>query len=165
MSITLKMKKFRVILAKCCQGQPIRGVENAGNFLINKLQFPYNLSKIETPLFENINIGCQSTYDYVNKSLKNNEFPITIGGDHTIASGTVQASRDVFKDDLHVVWIDAHADINTTETSTTGNYHGMPVASLLGLMEPFVKGKTLLKPSQITYVGLRAVDKLEKTND
>jgi len=72
-------------------------------------------------------------------------------------------------DDLKIVWIDAHGDCNTPETSPSGNYHGMPVAHLLGWMEKGdVKGfdwlneVPVLKRENIVYIGLRDVDKEEK---
>ena len=68
---------------------------------------------------------------------------------------------------LKVVWIDAHADINTQETSPSGNFHGMPVAPLVGLMgEKTIPGFDWLKPNfafeDLVYVGLRHLDKGEK---
>ena len=143
------------------QGQKKRGVELGGNYLLSKIKFPFKLTNVETSFFNKMNIGCYCVYDYVKRSLKNREFPITIGGDHTVSSGSVQAVIDKHPN-THILWIDAHADINTPETSLTGKYHGMPVASLLRLMKPFVEGKNTLKPSQITYMGLRDVDKLEE---
>jgi arginase len=67
--------------------------------------------------------------------------------------------------DACVIWVDAHADINTSETTDSGNIHGMPVAFLMGLGEPieefsWMKGN--LKPSNIVYIGLRDIDAGEK---
>ena len=156
------MRNIRLILANCFQGQSKLGVEQAGNYLLNKLNFPFKNTRVDPHFFNRMNIGCNSVYEYNKRSLINREFPITIGGDHTVSNGSVHASNDYHKN-LHVVWIDAHADINTPQTSNSGNLHGMVVASLLGLAEPeLVKGENKLKPSQITYVGLRDVEPLEK---
>ena len=151
------MRNIRVILAKCCQGQEKRGVELAGDYLLHKLNFPFNKTKMDAHFFNDLNLGNYCLYHYATRSLKNQEFPLTIGGDHTVSAGSIQASVDTVEN-LHVLWVDAHADINTPLTSNSGNAHGMGVASLLGIMKPFVKGKKSLDPSQITYIGLRDVE-------
>ena len=155
------MRNFRFINAKCMQGQKKRGVELTSKYLLHKMNFPFKKTNIESSFFNKMEIGCYCVYDYVRRSLKNQEFPIILGGDHTISSGSIQAVFDVYPN-THILWIDAHADINTPETSLTNNTHGMPVASLLGLMNPYVDAKTQIKPSQITYIGLRDVDKAEE---
>ena len=109
-----------------------------------------------------MSVGCTAVYDYTLRSLKNKELPIIIGGDHTISSGSVAASCDHYNEKLHTLWIDAHADIHTFKTSDSQNKHGMPVASLIGLMKPFVNSTQSLKLSQLTYMGLRDVDTAEK---
>jgi len=156
------MNNIRVILARCFQGQNKRGVEHVGHQLLNRLDFPFNVSRVDPMLFDNIAKGTQCVYDYTYKTFHARTSPIIIGGDHTVAAGSVQAAVDWYGDDLHVVWVDAHADINTPATSNTGHMHGMPVASLLGLMGPLVHGKNGLLPHQITYVGLRDVDQAEE---
>lgn len=85
-----------------------------------------------------------------------------MGGDHGLATGSITGMLRTHPD-LRVVWIDAHGDCNTPETSPSGNYHGMPVAHLLGWMkEGEMKGfdwfKPLLKPENLVYIGLRDVD-------
>ena len=77
----------------------------------------------------------QNIFDAVSTLLANNEQPVILGGDHTIAIGTfsaVSAAGRSSGSEVGLIWFDAHADINTTETSTTGNIHGMPLAVLLG---------------------------------
>jgi arginase len=93
-------------------------------------------------------------------------FPMLIGGDHCLAMGSVLASAQRYPD-LCVLWFDAHADVNTEDTSPTGNMHGMPLAGLLGLkaMERapgFEDGQfKCLKPQDVGYIGLRDVDEGE----
>jgi arginase len=98
------------------------------------------------------------------KVAKKGHMALTLGGDHSIAMGTVSASLSVYPD-LGVIWVDAHADINTTETTDSGNLHGMPISFLMGLGEP-VKEFEWLKPclrrERIVYIALRDVDKGEK---
>ena len=100
-------------------------------------------------------------------------FVLTLGGDHSIAigtiSGTAKAIRERLNRDLAVIWVDAHADINTPETSQSGNVHGMPAAFLTGLARSdhgeifaWLKPDQLISPSKLVYIGLRDVDRGEK---
>jgi len=90
---------------------------------------------------------------------------LTIGGDHSVAMGTIAGSSKVHKD-LCVIWVDAHADINKPLSTESGNLHGCPVAFLMGLegtnMKEFSWLNPCLSPSQIVYIGLRDVDTAEK---
>ncbi|GLV39028.1 arginase [Carabus blaptoides fortunei] len=95
---------------------------------------------------------------------------LTLGGDHSIGLGTVHGHAKACEPGkLAVLWIDAHADINTSRTSGTGNLHGMPVALLATEMEdqwpslPFLEWHTpLLSLNKIAYIGLRSVDLCER---
>lgn len=100
----------------------------------------------------------------VGSHAKNGSLPITLGGDHSLALGTVSGTLSTYPNAC-VIWIDAHADINTTETTDTGNIHGMPVSFLLGIgskIPDFAWVKPLLRPDRIVYIGLRDVDVGEK---
>lgn len=70
----------------------------------------------------------------VTQALQRNEFPLVLGGDHSIALGSVSGVARVYKN-VGVIWVDAHADFNTTETTPSGNIHGMILAALAGLGE------------------------------
>lgn len=98
---------------------------------------------------------------------------LTLGGDHSIAigtvSGTAKAARERLGREVAVIWVDAHADINTPETSDSGNIHGMPVAFITGLVKQ--KGKDIfgwleeahmVNVEKLVYIGLRDVDRGEK---
>ena len=88
--------------------------------------------------------------------------PIVLGGDHSVAMSSVGASLDKFPN-CKVLWIDAHADINTPESSNSGNLHGMPLGYLTGQIPlPSWMPDIQLDPSQLCYVGLRDVDKYEQ---
>ena len=92
---------------------------------------------------------------------------INIGGDHSMAIATVAASLQKHGSDLKVIWVDAHADINTRATSPSGNYHGMPLAFLTGLdhdydLFPFLYAVPELKFENILYLGIRDLDDGEK---
>jgi arginase len=108
----------------------------------------------------NLNRDYLKAYNLINRNLQNNKFNINFGGDHSIAVSTIQPLLDKYKNDLLVIWIDAHADINTMETSVTKNKHGMPVASLMGLMDHWydIEPKHYLQPNNLFYFGLRDVD-------
>ena len=73
----------------------------------------------------------------VSESLLENERCLTLGGDHSMAIGTIVGHAQV-NPDLCVLWIDAHADINTPLTSDSGNIHGMPLSFLVKELEPYV---------------------------
>ena len=92
---------------------------------------------------------------------------INIGGDHSMAIATVGASLEKYGSSLKVIWFDAHADINTRNTSPSGNYHGMPLAFLTGLdndydLFPFLYTVPDLKFENILYLGIRDLDDGEK---
>lgn len=92
------------------------------------------------------------------------ELPVTLGGDHSLAMGTISGTLSVHPETC-VIWVDAHADINTIESTESGNIHGMPVSFLLGLgskISEFSWVKPLLKAEHLVYIGLRDVDAGEK---
>ncbi len=96
--------------------------------------------------------------------LENGDLPIFLGGDHSIAAGTVAAAASVGSTGL--LWVDAHGDLNTPETSPSKNIHGMPLAALLGhgdpgLVDIGLPGPTL-RPEDVVLVGVRDLDEGEK---
>ncbi|KAK7038091.1 arginase [Favolaschia claudopus] len=106
----------------------------------------------------------QAVAEAVGGHAKKGELPVTLGGDHSLAMGTISGTLDAHPEAC-VIWIDAHADINTAESTDSGNIHGMPVSFLLGLgskIPEFSWVKPALKPERIVYIGLRDVDAGEK---
>jgi len=109
--------------------------------------------------------------DKVRKVLKRGHFPLVLGGDHSIAAGTVSgvvAFARERKRRVGVLWVDAHSDINTPRTSPSGNVHGMPLAALLGL-GPGALGRIggagrKLDPTTVAMVGIRSVDEGERNH-
>ena len=98
---------------------------------------------------------------------------LTLGGDHSIAIGTIggsaRAVRERLGRELAVIWVDAHADINTPETSGSGNIHGMPVSFLTGLAKEdkeeyfgWMQDENRISVRKLVYIGLRDVDPGEK---
>ena len=136
---------------------------------IKKCPQVYVPSPPDTTLHEpfSVTATCDKVYDAVKETIHKGNFPMLIGGDHCLALGAVRASAEAH-DDLVVIWFDAHADINTMETSPSGNIHGMPMAALLGLpgmknAPGFEDGRfASITPDRIGYIGLRDVDEGEK---
>jgi len=105
---------------------------------------------------------CRRLADDVATAVDGGHFPLVLGGDHSIAIGTVGGvARDR---DIGVVWFDAHADFNTPQTTPSGNVHGMPVAAFLGV-GPFADTDWApaagVDPGNVAMVGLRSVDSAE----
>jgi arginase len=144
---------------RCNIGQRKVGVESGGDYLLKLLDSESNSKKINVNKFEFSN-----NQDYLiayNHLKQSNNFCINLGGDHSIGAVTVQSQLDKYVDDLLVIWIDAHADINTWDTSVSKNTHGMPVAPLVGLMEHWWDSSNShhkLNPSNLVYVGIRDLD-------
>ena len=105
----------------------------------------------------------------IDKILGAGEFPVILGGDHSIALGTFSAIASFYhrqKKEIGLIWLDAHADINTHETSPSGNLHGMPFAALLGHGEKSLVNlqgyAPKINPKFCAHVGARDLDLGEK---
>ena len=115
----------------------------------------YEIEKFNTNLYKNM----------VDK-IKEEYFPIMIGGDHsaTIASALASAKVNI---DVGIIWIDAHTDYNTFETTVTGNIHGLPLAAINGYKNSELRyyhdGK-VIQPSRTVIIGARSIDEAEKDN-
>jgi arginase len=108
----------------------------------------------------------KKVYDAVKTAATSGRFPLTIGGDHSIAIGTV-AGVQAAHPEACLIWIDAHADLNTPSSTESGNLHGCPVSFLLGIADQkesdmFGWVPKCLTPDRIAYIGLRDVDSFEK---
>ncbi|QLK26570.1 arginase [Natrinema zhouii] len=106
---------------------------------------------------------CTRVGDRVAATLADGEFPLVLGGDHSVAIGSLNGSARGA--DLGAVWFDAHADLNTPETSPSGNVHGMPLAAALGrgaFGEMAWTQAPGLRESSVAYVGLRSIDDRER---
>jgi len=120
------------------------------------------IGKLKNPRF--VSRVCESVAQVVGGHAKKGELPVTLGGDHSLAMGTISGTLDAHPNAC-VIWIDAHADINTSETTESGNIHGMPVSFLLGLgdkVDEFAWVKPALKANRLVYIGLRDIDAGEK---
>lgn len=109
---------------------------------------------------------CQSIAQYMYSVLEIGQTPVFLGGDHSVVMGSASASsvyvKHTFGEETGLVYVDAHADINTDKTTVTGNIHGVPVAALLGLGEPkltsFLQEGAKYKAENIVFLGLRDID-------
>ena len=114
-------------------------------------------------VLEETRLVCAELADAVAGAIADGQFPLVLGGDHSIAIGTIAgSSRDA---DVGVLWFDAHGDFNTPETSPSGNIHGTPLAAVLGhgafAEEPWAHASGLV-PENIVWVGLRDLDPGER---
>lgn len=101
----------------------------------------------------------------VSDVITNKRFPLVLGGDHSIAIGTLAGVSRHYKN-LGVIWYDAHGDLNTADTSPSGNIHGMPLAASIGIGDDAltrIGGYTpKVKPENIVIIGARSLDEGEK---
>lgn len=101
----------------------------------------------------------------VSDVITNKRFPLVLGGDHSIAIGTLAGVSRHYKN-LGVIWYDAHGDLNTADTSPSGNIHGMPLAASIGIGDDAltqIGGYTpKIKPENIVIIGARSLDEGEK---
>ncbi len=115
----------------------------------------YEIEKFNSELYKNM----------VEK-IKEEYFPIMLGGDHSAAIASALASAKV-NVDIGIIWIDAHTDYNTFETTVTGNIHGLPLAAITGYkcneLRYYHNGK-IIQPSRTVIVGARSIDDKEKDN-
>jgi arginase len=112
---------------------------------------------------------CRRLSRLVEKAATQGKVPLVLGGDHSVAVGSVSGvSRKLRKQkrSLGLIWIDAHADMNTPETSPSGNVHGMPLACLIGqgprALTHIYGYAPKVDPKHVALVGIREVDQLEK---
>lgn len=116
-----------------------------------------------------IHNACEQLAGQVQAILQAGQLPLVIGGDHSIAMGSFAGAASFFKQreqTLGLIWFDAHADMNTPETTPSGNIHGMPLATLLGYGAPELTNiagfAPKLDPSLCVHVGARDIDPGER---
>ncbi len=118
-----------------------------------------------------ITATCTKSAELVLRTLEAGKVPLVLGGDHSVAAGTVAGVAEFYRKHnqrIGLIWIDAHSDINTPETSPSGNVHGMPLAAIMGL-GPAELGNIFnfspkIAPENCVLVGIRDVDSYEKEN-
>ena len=113
--------------------------------------------------------ACDALASRVDQALRGGAMPLVLGGDHSVAIGTATGVGRHFRqagDSVGLIWLDAHADMNTPETSPSGNVHGMPLACIAGMGPAELRDlsgyRPKVDPRNTVIVGLRDVDDMEK---
>lgn len=156
---------FRFIAAACAAGQRKVGVDLGPEVIkayVAKKKLDIPSSNVHFSIYKNHCDGYQRIFKLHNHFLKRDIHPITLGGDHSVSMASGASSLKEYGNLVKFVWVDAHADINTPETSLSGNTHGMPVSSLMKLSNLFRGTYPKLKPQNLVYIGLKDVDIKEK---
>lgn len=116
-----------------------------------------------------ISAACETLAFEVQSILRAGELPIVLGGDHSIAIGSVSGIASFYHErsqPIGIIWFDAHADMNTPETTLSGNIHGMPLATLLGYGAPELTNiagfAPKLEPRFCAHIGARDIDAGER---
>jgi len=145
-------------------------VEDGGNVSVSMPELKHEGDPAAKYLKE-ITSTCTKSAELVIKALEAGKIPLIIGGDHSLAAGTVSGVAEFYRRQskgVGLLWIDAHSDINTPGTSPSGNVHGMPLAALLGL-GPSELGNIFdfspkVKPENCVLFGVRDIDAAERDN-
>lgn len=118
-----------------------------------------------------ITATCTKHAEMILKALEQGYVPLVLGGDHSVAAGTVAGVSEFYRrknEKIGLIWIDAHSDINTPETSPSGNVHGMPLAAIMGLgpaeLSNILSPGPKVEPANVVVVGVRDIDNTEKEN-
>ncbi len=118
---------------------------------------------------EDIEDVCQDLCVRVVRTLQEDRVPVVLGGDHSLAMGSIAGVAKYFRDRdqrLGLIWFDAHGDMNTPESTGSGNVHGMPLSHVLGMGDPLLSGIGGFSPkvhhSNAALVGIRDLDEREK---
>src|SRR5262245_33619305 len=139
-------------------------VTDEGNIAVRNAGMMQNLDH-KLKYLPEIALACQKLADHVEGTLEENSIPIILGGDHSIAIGSVSGLASFHRnrgDRVGVIWFDAHGDMNTPETSPSGNIHGMPFAAILSLGAKeltHISGfSPKVYPEDCVLIGARSID-------
>jgi arginase len=145
-------------------------VTDGGNILV-EIAETQAFGKANARYLKQIAETCTRTADAVVKTLDDKMTPLVLGGDHSLAVGSVSGVAEFYRrqnQKIGVLWIDAHSDINTPDTSPSGNVHGMPLAALLGLGPDLLSNiygyAPKIAPENTVLIGVRDIDAAERAN-
>jgi arginase len=145
-------------------------VEDLGNVEVDQPE-GLPIGKPEARYLPQIAHTCARLADMVQRAAANHRVPLVLGGDHSVAVGTISGMAQHFRSNGHrmgLIWIDAHADMNTPGTSPSGNVHGMPLACVIGMgpqeLTHIGGYAPKVEPGSVALVGLRSVDDIERFN-
>ena len=143
-------------------------VEDAGNVPV-RIPETQHFGDDTSKFLKEITEVCTHLAQLVESGLARGFLPVVLGGDHSIAMGTLAGAAKHFqkvKQNLGLIWFDAHADFNTPQTSPSGNIHGMPLAAVVGVGPSELTGLydicPKVKPQNTVLVGVRDIDSAEK---
>jgi len=143
-------------------------VEDVGNISVRQPE-EMPIGEKRAKYVEEIADACKDLGDAVQKSLEEGYLPLVLGGDHSIAAGSISGVAAHFhkeKKQIGCIWLDAHSDMNSPETSPSGNVHGMPLACIMGYGVPELYDlydyKPKIEPQNVVLVGVRDLDTAEK---
>jgi arginase len=130
-----------------------------------------NAGEANAKYIKEISETCERVAGIVVQTLEEGITPVILGGDHSVAAGSVSGLAEFYRrrnQKVGLLWIDAHSDINTPETSPSGNVHGMPLAALLGLgpdpLANIFDWQPKIDPQNTVLIGVRDIDLTEKEN-
>ena len=145
-------------------------VEDAGNIAV-AIPEQKKEGDPHAKYLKEITATCTKQAELVIKTLEAGKVPLVLGGDHSVAAGTVAGISEYYRrqdQKVGLIWIDAHTDINTPESSPSGNVHGMPLAAIMGLGPPelanILNFSPKIAPENCVLVGIRDIDAVEKAN-
>ena len=145
-------------------------VEDLGNVLVEQPETA-PVGPTEARYLPQIAHTCERLAEMVEKAAGEGRVPLVLGGDHSVAIGTVSGMSRHFRKTQRktgLIWIDAHADMNTPATSQSGNVHGMPLACLIGQGPRELTHLSgccpAVEPGLVALIGLRSVDDVERFN-
>lgn len=129
------------------------------------IQLPEGATKDTLRNYEQVLDVNNRLYHSVEETLKAGHFPVILGGDHSIAAGSISAVSKHYKN-IGIIWIDAHGDWNNEESSPSGNMHGMPFSAVCGhgpeCMVDFGQGPVYVDPRHCVQIGGRDIDTMER---
>src|SRR5512140_883038 len=145
-------------------------VEDAGNIAV-AIPEQKKTGDPHAKYLKEITATCTKEAELVIKTLEAGKVPLVLGGDHSVGAGTVSGVAEFYRRQnqrIGLIWIDAHTDINTPDSSPSGNVHGMPLAAIMGL-GPSDLGNIYgfspkVAPENCVLVGVRDIDAIEKEN-
>jgi len=143
-------------------------VEDLGNIAVEQAE-AWPAGDPHAKYLAQIATACDALAGRVGQALARSRVPLVLGGDHSVAVGTVSGVSRHFREHgqaVGLIWLDAHADMNTPDTSPSGNIHGMPLACILGMgpaaLADLAGARPMIPPRHAVIVGLRDVDQMEK---
>ncbi len=143
-------------------------VQERGSVMVREPEFARQGSENARYLKEVLDV-CVRLRDETEAALEKRSLPVILGGDHSIAMGSVSGVARHFrkrKREIGIIWIDAHTDMNLPDTSPSGNIHGMPLSHLLGHGLPALRKlsgtRAAVKPENVALLGIRSVDRRER---